>query len=115
MITRLPKWIWFGGVVLAFSAGIINAIAFASFTQNAATHMTGIVTHLSMHIARGEYEAMMISLFTLSAFVFGSFLSGLILKDAQLRMGRRYGVALSVECALLLASAAAFSQKSIWG
>jgi len=115
MITRLPKWIWFGGVVLAFSAGIINSIAFMSFAQQAATHMTGIFTHLSMHIAQGDSAATMVSLFTLLSFFAGALLSGVIIMDAQLKMGRRYGVALMLECLLLLASTFAFNEKSIWG
>ena len=115
MINRLPKWIWFGGVVLAFSAGIINSIALLSFAQQAATHVTGIFTHLSMNIARGNNGATFISFFTLFSFFFGSILSGLIIMDAHLKMGRRYGVALMLECLLLLLSTFAFNRHSIWG
>ncbi len=115
MINRLPKWIWFGGVILAFSAGIINSIAFLSFAQQAATHVTGIFTHLSMNIAYGNNNGTLISFCILLSFFCGSVLSGLIIMDAQLKMGRRYGVALALECLLLIGSTYAFNEKSIWG
>ena len=86
-----------------------------SFAQQAATHMTGIFTHLSMNIARGNSGGTAISFCTLFFFFCGSVLSGLIIMDAQLKMGRRYGVALILECLLLLLSTYAFNQNSIWG
>lgn len=115
MITKLPRWIWFGGIILAFSAGIINAIALMSFAQQAATHVTGIFTHLSMNIFKGDSHGIQTSVYMLLSFLCGAILCGCIIMDGHLKMGRRYGVALLVECALLLMSTYAFNKQSIWG
>jgi uncharacterized membrane protein YoaK (UPF0700 family) len=115
MISRLPKWVWFGGAALAFSAGMVNAVAFLSFAHQAATHVTGIFTHLSMDIYDGRSSAVFQSAAALLFFFAGAALSGFIIRDAHLRMGRRYSLALMVESGLLVASTIAFHQKSIRG
>lgn len=115
MVHKLPRWIWIGGAVLATAAGMVNAIAFLSFVQQAATHMTGIFTHLSIGLldrdpAHARDAAMM-----LASFFFGAMLCGMIIHDGHLKMGRRYGFALAVESGLLLASTAGFILHSLWG
>lgn len=115
MISRLPKWVWFGGAVLAFAAGMINAVAFLSFVHQAATHITGIFTHLSLDTYQKHGDAAFQSAMALGCFLFGAALSGFIIRDAHLTMGRRYGLALFIESALLLGSTAAFHHKSVQG
>ena len=115
MLSRLPKWVWFGGAALAFAAGMVNAIAFLSFVHQAATHITGIFTHLSLDIYSKNYAATLQSGLALLFFFLGSVLSGILIKDAHLKMGRRYGAALFLECLLLVASTLAFQSKSILG
>ena len=55
MINRLPVWVWFGGVLLTFSAGVVNAIAYLSFTNQAVTHVTGSITLASVGIVQGDW------------------------------------------------------------
>ncbi|HXV18909.1 MAG TPA: YoaK family protein [Candidatus Omnitrophota bacterium] len=51
----------------------------------------------------------------LSPFFIGAVLAGIIIGDAHLRMGHRYGVALAIESGLLLISAYGFSKGLIYG
>ncbi len=115
MIHKLPGWIWLGGCLLAGVAGMVNAIAFLSFTHHAATHVTGIFTQLSIGIFDLESEQTRMAALMLFSFFIGSIICGIIIHDGHLKMGRRYGLALGVECGLLLASTAAFYHHSIWG
>jgi uncharacterized membrane protein YoaK (UPF0700 family) len=115
MISKLPKWIWLGGAVLACAAGMVNAIAFLSFTHQAATHVTGIFTHLSIGIFDLESESARQAAAMLLSFFFGAVMCGYIIHDGHLKMGRRYGAALALESALLFASTAGFVLHSVWG
>jgi uncharacterized membrane protein YoaK (UPF0700 family) len=51
----------------------------------------------------------------LIAFCLGAMLSGLIIQDQTLQLGRRYGVALALESLLLAAAIPMFKQQQIWG
>lgn len=115
MISKLPKWVWLGGGVLACVAGMVNAIAFLSFTHQAATHVTGIFTHLSIGLFDLESERTREAAFMILSFFFGAFLCGCIIHDGHLKMGRRYGGAMALESALLFASTAGFVLHSVWG
>lgn len=115
MISRLPRWVWTGGAVLSFVAGMVNAIAFLSFVHQASTHITGIITHFSLKTFQADFVGMSQSGFSILFFFTGAALSGLIVRDGHLRMGRRYGVALTIECALLLFSTWAFHEKMVLG
>ena len=55
MIKRLPAWVWFGGVLLTFTAGLINSIALLSFANQAVTHVTGSITLASAAIAKQSW------------------------------------------------------------
>lgn len=97
----LPSWIVLGGGFLAFNAGVVNAVGFLGLSHQAITHVTGSTTLWSVAIARGDsVEAFHIGAVVLS-FLGGAILSGVIIQDLTLRLGRRYGVALLIESALL--------------
>ena len=51
----------------------------------------------------------------LIAFCLGAMLSGMIVQDSTLRLGRRYGVTLALESVLLLAAIPLFKQQQIIG
>ncbi|MBP9733783.1 MAG: DUF1275 domain-containing protein, partial [Candidatus Omnitrophica bacterium] len=99
MIRKLPKWAWLGGIVLAGVAGMVNSIAYLSFTHQAATHVTGIFTQLSIGLFDMESEQTRSAAAMLVSFFIGSVLCGYIIHDGHLKMGRRYGVALALESA----------------
>ena len=115
MINRLPAWVWFGGVLLTFSAGVINAIAYLSFTNQAVTHVTGSITLASVGIARGDWLNVGRLMAVVLAFFMGAFLSGLIIRGETLRLGRGYGFILLLESCLLMISLWFYHHSSFSG
>jgi uncharacterized membrane protein YoaK (UPF0700 family) len=101
MFAKLPRWVLGGGALLAFVAGIVNACGFLGVQHQGITHLTGTTTMLG--IALGERDAAGIVHFValIGAFMAGCVASGVIVQDSTLRLGRRYGVVLVIEGALL--------------
>lgn len=115
MPERLPRWVWLGATALSAVAGIVNAVGFLGFQQQAITHLTGNTTLLGVALAAGESWPAVVLASMIAAFVLGATASGLIIQDTTLRLGRRYGVALLIECALLVAAAALFARQALLG
>ncbi|MHA3772858.1 YoaK family protein [Verrucomicrobiota bacterium sgz303538] len=101
MITRLPRWIWMGAWILAFVAGMTNVVGFLGFAHQAITHLTGTTSLLGAAIAKGDLSSVFYLAAMIGSFVAGSTASGFIVQDSTLQLGRRYGVALLIEAALL--------------
>lgn len=99
--TATPGWVYFGGLILATTAGVINAVGFLGQHHQALSHMTGTVTVLGMELARANYHVAFHAFAILAAFFLGCLISGAIIRQSSLRLGRRYGVALSIESAAL--------------
>ncbi|MEP6880657.1 MAG: DUF1275 family protein, partial [Dokdonella sp.] len=91
---KLPPWVFAGGAVLAFIAGIINATGFMGVQHQGITHLTGTTTLLGIAIGRHDVTAAMHFAALIGAFLAGCVASGLIIQDSTLRLGRRYGVVL---------------------
>lgn len=115
MISKIPKWILAGGGILAFSAGMINVIALLGFSRQAATHVTGLFSHLSISLSQGDSQGVFRTLFILLSFFSGAVLSGIMIRDAQLKLDTRYVWALGLECLLLILSTVAFYRGSVLG
>lgn len=115
MITKLPLWILIGGAVLAFSAGCINIIALSGFTNLSVSHVTGNVSLFSSAIARFDWTSIFFIGASLLSFLAGSILSGFLIGQRSLKLGRRYGFALLIEAALLFCSFLLFFQHVYWG
>lgn len=99
-----PSWVYFGGLTLTIVAGVINAVGFLGVHHQALSHMTGSVTIVGMEIARGQFGVALHAAAILAAFFLGCLASGAIISQATLRLGRRYGVAMTLEAmALFLA------------
>ena len=99
-----PTWIYLGGLILALTAGVINAVGFLGVHHQALSHMTGTVSVLGLELGRANYPVALHALAILGAFFAGCLLSGVIISQGRLRLGRRYGVALSLESAALFAA-----------
>ncbi|WP_295518215.1 YoaK family protein [uncultured Stenotrophomonas sp.] len=112
---RLPTWVWIGAVALSSVAGMVNVVGFLGFEHQAVSHMTGSTSQLGMAIAQGDWRAVGHLWGLLIAFSLGAMLSGLLIQDNTLQLGRRYGVALAIESALLLVAIPLFEQQQIWG
>lgn len=115
MISKLPRWIWTGAWVLAFIAGMVNVVGFLGFEHQAITHLTGTTSMLGAAIASANASASLHFAALLGAFVLGCVLSGFIIQDSALKLGRRYGFALSVVSALLFVSVPLLGDESAYG
>lgn len=93
-----------GGLALAAAAGFINTVVVLLGTLPV-THLTGTVTRLSVDLGQGARADALFVGGLAGAFVLGSAVSGLIIGSSTLRLGRRYGVAVMVEAALIAAAA----------
>lgn len=112
---RLPKWILWGGGILAFSAGCINSTALMGFTHLSVSHVTGNVSLFSAAISHGDYKSVLFIGASLLSFLAGAIISGMIIGQRSLVLGRRYGLALLCEAGLLLLSFYLFSHHDYLG
>ena len=115
MAERLATWVWVGAGALASVAGIVNVVGFLGFQQQAVTHLTGNTSLLAAALVGGDAGMALGLGAMLLAFVAGSMLSGLIVQDSTLRLGRRYGVVLTIESLMLLAAVPLFRQQHLAG
>ncbi|MCX6956444.1 MAG: YoaK family protein [Verrucomicrobia bacterium] len=99
-----PAWVYFGGMALATTAGIINAVGFLGQHHQALSHLSGTVTTLGIGFGLTHYDVALHALAILVSFFLGCVVSGAIIRQSSLRLGRRYGVALSLESAALFVS-----------
>lgn len=101
MISKLPRWIWAGAWALAFVAGMVNVVGLLGFEHQAVTHLTGTTSLLAAAMASWDGRAALHFAAIILSFVAGTVLSGFLIQDSALKLGRRYGVALLLESILL--------------
>lgn len=112
---QLPRWVWIGAIALSCVAGMVNVVGFLGFEHQAITHLSGTTSQLGMALVRHDWRNVGHLWGVLIAFCLGATLSGLIVQDATLRLGRRYGVVLMLVSLLLLVSIPLFRRHQIWG
>ncbi len=110
---RTPRWVLTGAFTLALSAGSINAVGFLGAHHLGISHVTGTVSLVGTRIAALEWTDALAALSMIGSFFAGAVLSGLVLRESTLRMGRRYGVVLTIESAVLL-TAVYFFERGWW-
>lgn len=115
MISKLPPWVWSGAWLLAFIAGIVNVVGLLGFEHQAITHLTGNTTLLAAAAATADLPATLHFAALVGAFVAGCAISGFIIQDSTLQLGRRYGVALALVSLLLFASIPLLQGGSAFG
>lgn len=104
VLRQLPRWAWIGGGVLAFVAGIVNAAGYLGFRHQAITNLTGSTTLFGASLGTGDGAEAVHWGLSIAAFVLGAILSGVIVQQQTLKLGRRYGAALVLESLLLFAA-----------
>jgi uncharacterized membrane protein YoaK (UPF0700 family) len=115
LIHKLPKWVEIGGFFLALIAGSVNAIALRGFNHQGVSHLSGSSTLLGVELAAGNLPEVLHLALILLSFVFGAVVSGFVIGGESLRLGRRYGVALLAESALLLSAMIFLNRGSLLG
>lgn len=101
MISKLPRWVWSGAWALAFIAGIINVVGIFGFEHQAITHLTGNTSMLAGAIANLDLAGTLRFAAVIGSFLAGTAISGFIIQDTVLQLGRRYGIALILESLML--------------
>ena len=114
MIQKLPKWVEAGGFLLAFIAGSINSVGLLGFKHQAVSHLTGISTFLSLEIAFQNSTEILHLLLVMLSFLMGAILSGFVVGNTALKLGRHYSIALIIESCLLFASFISFKNGSVF-
>jgi len=115
MITKLPRWVWSGAWVLAFIAGMINVVGLVGFRHQAITHLTGTTSLLAAAVAASDAASLVHFTLMIGSFVGGTVLSGFIIQDSTLKLGRRYGAALLLESLMLCAAVLLLQRNSDGG
>jgi uncharacterized membrane protein YoaK (UPF0700 family) len=104
VLRKLPRWAWIGGGVLAFIAGIVNAAGYMGFRHQSITNLTGSTSLLGVAFGTGDCGEAWHWGLSIGAFLIGAILSGMIVQQSTLKLGRRYGLALILESLLLFAA-----------
>ncbi|KAA0068450.1 YoaK family protein [Rhodanobacter sp. T12-5] len=104
VLRQLPRWAWIGGGVLAFIAGIVNAAGYMGFRHQSITNLTGSTSLLGVAFGTGDGGEAWHWGLSIGAFLIGAILSGMIVQQSTLKLGRRYGLALILESLLLFAA-----------
>lgn len=104
VLRQMPRWAWYGTGMLAFVAGMTNAAGYLGFRHESISNMTGNTSLLGIALGRADGGESVHWTLAIAAFVFGAMLSGMIVQQSTLKLGRRYGVALVLESLLLFAA-----------
>lgn len=115
MISKLPRWVWAGSWALAFTGGMINVVGLLGFEHQAVTHLTGTTSMLAAAVASANTEAALHFAAIIGSFVAGTVLSGFLIRDSALQLGRRYGVALLLESLLLGLAVPLLNRNNLFG
>lgn len=115
VINRMPAWIGWGAGLLAWNAGLINAVGLMGFSHEAISHISGVTTQSGLALSRGDLSVTAHLGAVILAFFAGAVASGAIIGDSTLRLGRRYGVALGVESALLFFAMLSLRNEGLYG
>lgn len=101
MIRKLPIWVEYSTFLLSVLAGSVNVIGLTSFDHQASSHVSGTVSRLGADFLVNSASSIHL-LLVLFSFLCGAILSGLLIDNTALKMGRHYGSALTIESFLLI-------------
>ncbi|EKF73197.1 hypothetical protein A11A3_15032 [Alcanivorax hongdengensis A-11-3] len=115
MLTRLPRWVEIGAFLLAFLAGSVNAVGLLGFSHQAVSHLTGTATLFALDLVRLDGGHSLHLLVILLSFLLGAALSGVLIDNTALKLGRHYGFSLLIEAALLFGAMLLLSHDNSMG
>jgi uncharacterized membrane protein YoaK (UPF0700 family) len=115
MISKSPRWVWFSAWGLAFVAGIVNIVGLLGFRHQAITHLTGTTSLLGGALGTWNAAAAWRDAGAIGTFLLGTVVSGFMIPNSALRLGRPYGVALLLESILLGLSVPFLRAHQIYG
>jgi uncharacterized membrane protein YoaK (UPF0700 family) len=92
----MPRWIEYGAFLLATLAGSVNAIGLLGFQHQSVSHLSGTATLLGLELIKFGSQSFHLAMILIS-FMIGSAISGYLIENASLKLGRHYDSALLVE------------------
>jgi uncharacterized membrane protein YoaK (UPF0700 family) len=98
----LPYWLQFGVFFLAINAGMINVLGLITVLHQSVSHMTGNVSVFAMALIEWNPSALLYLFLVVISYVIGSMYSGLILGNSHFKLGRLYGLPLSLVAFFIL-------------
>lgn len=111
----ISRTVMVGGFVLTLISGMVNAVGFLSFAHQGLTHLTGLTTHISIYLSNNQLENALRVFVLVSSFVVGAIVSGFIIQQSNLKLGRNYGFVLILEGLLFYISISFLNNHSIMG
>ena len=115
MVSKLPAWVGAAAFFLACAAGCLNAFTMIGPVGQPVTHVTGTTTNLALAVAHGDVAGTVHFFLLLFFFFAGAAVSGFVVRDSNLRLGRRYGISLCTEAVLLLVTWIIFDTHPLVG
>lgn len=97
-------WVFAYGALLSATAGFINVLLLGIY-HVPVSHMTGAVARISIDIASGNRSDFWGAVTIFFGFLCGAIVSGMIIGGTRVQPGRRYGVAMMTEAALIFIAA----------
>lgn len=104
MISKLPRWVEYGAFILAFVAGLINAVGLLGFKHQSISHLSGTATSLGTSVINSPFVDSYYLFMILISFLLGATISGSFLRSGSVRLGRNYSALLVLEALLLMLS-----------
>ncbi len=101
---KTTRFVLMGASLLAALAGYINTI-FLSLYLLPVSHLSGTLSRFSLDIGKNDWGDLGQISGIIVGFLFGAMLSGLIIGNSTVQLGRRYGVVLLLEGLFLALSA----------
>lgn len=98
----LPNWVQFGAFMLAMNAGMINVLGLICLLHQSVSHMTGNASLLAISLLERDYASVLFLILVIICYVLGSSYSGFILGNSHFKLGRRYGLPLSLVTVFIL-------------
>lgn len=115
MISKLPRWVEYGAFILAFVAGLVNAIGLLGFKHQSISHLSGTATLLGTGIINTDFDDTLHLIFILLSFLIGSAISGYFLNGGSLKLGRNYSGLLCLESLFLILAVPFLLNNSVNG
>ena len=97
--------ILFGGSLLAFNAGFINACTYLFATlPEPSSHVTGTTTGAALALQSAHFDSFAVHLAMIVCYAFGSAITGALMPEDSFRLGREYGPLFIIGSILFLIS-----------
>jgi uncharacterized membrane protein YoaK (UPF0700 family) len=109
---KIMKTYFIAGL-MALIAGYINSAMLIEFSIPV-SQMSGVASHVSQHLVAFNWALLSISIFILISFIFGAFISGLLIGQKQYNETPNYGYGLLLNCLLLTVAALLSFQHSVF-